>query len=200
MKQHYAQISSILYRLQATVLTAAVLLAAALLVSCENSLVPKPAAPAESGGGEAAGGGILVTIKLPGAESSARTAMPDTPDYAELDWTVTASDGARTVQSQGTYPNLTIALPYEGTWTFTVSAADAGREIYYGQTPPQTITHGSDNTVTVVLGPGASMQNGEGSISLEIQTAPDTNIAAVYYKLEPTGSTTEGGVLTVSSR
>ena len=193
MKQHYAQISSILYRLQATVLTAAVLLAAALLVSCENGLVPKPAAPAESAeDAGTAGGSMLVSIAFPDAGSGARTAMPVTPSYDELNWSVSATYGTQTVQAQGAYPTLTMSLPYEGTWTFTAQgAADDGRQILYGQTIRE-ITH-ENAAVTIVPGPGQALRGGKGSIDLAIQAAPDTNIAAVYYKLEPTGSTTGGG-------
>ncbi len=178
-------------------LTAAVLLAAVLLASCENGLVPKPAAPAENAeDAGTAGGSILVSITFPDAESGARTAMPVTPSYDELNWSVSATYGTQTVQAQGAYPTLTMSLPYEGTWTFTAQgAADDGRQILYGQTIRE-ITH-ENAVVTIVPGPGQALQGGKGSIDLAIQAAPDTNIAAVHYKLEPTGSTTGGGSLNI---
>lgn len=166
----------------------ALFIAAALagaLASCNNALAPKASAPEESGG-------ILVRIVLPGTGTGARTAMPTLPDYASLGWTITASAGARTVQSEGRYPDLRISLPYEEVWKFTVRVADAaGKEIFYGQTTRE-ITHG-DAELSVALGPGAAMQGGTGSINLTIRTADDTEIAAVYCRLEPTGSTDGGG-------
>ena len=178
-------------------LPAAAILLLGLLASCGNLLVPKASPPAESAAsGDSAGntGSILVSITFPNTDTgtSARTAMPAAPAYDGLNWSVSASDGTQTVQAQGAYPDLTISLGHEGTWTFTARAVnDAGYEIFYGQAI-QEITHGNA-AVTIVPGPGQAMQTGTGSIRLVIQVAAGAGVADVYYKLVPTGNTAGGG-------
>ena len=178
-------------------LPAAAILLLGLLASCGNLLVPKASPPAESAAsGDSAGntGSILVSITFPNTDTgtSARTAMPAAPAYDGLNWSVSASDGTQTVQAQGAYPDLTISLAHEGTWTFTARAVnDAGYEIFYGQAI-QEITHGNA-AVTIVPGPGQAMQTGTGSIRLVIQVAAGAGVADVYYKLVPIGNTAGGG-------
>ena len=175
-------------------LPAAAILLLGLLASCGNLLVPKASPPAESAAsGDSAGntGSILVSITFPNTDTgtSARTAMPAADG---LNWSVSASDGTQTVQAQGAYPDLTISLAHEGTWTFTARAVnDAGYEIFYGQAI-QEITHGNA-AVTIVPGPGQAMQTGTGSIRLVIQVAAGAGVADVYCKLVPIGNTAGGG-------
>lgn len=118
-------------------------------------------------------------------------ALPAAPDYALLTWNIDAHAGT-TYEHEvfAEYPDLTIGLSREDTWEFSVTATDSERrDVFYGEAA-QAITRGADNTVLIAVTPGSALlSRGEGDCNLAIQTAADTGIAAVYYKLVPAGDT-----------